>query len=44
MKKKLLLGLYQSDGTQSGNSLHFDIWENDFDLLNEVQEYIDELI
>ena len=42
-KEAFLLGLYQSDGTQSRNSLHFDIWENDFDLLQEIQEYINEL-
>lgn len=42
-KEAFLLGLYQSDGTQSGSSLHFDIWENDFDLLQEVEDYINDL-
>lgn len=42
-KEAFLLGLYQSDGTQSGDSLHFDIWENDFDIIPEVQTYIDSL-
>lgn len=34
--KALLLGLYQGDGTQGGGYIHFDIWENDFDLEEEI--------
>lgn len=33
-----LLGLYQSDGAQTEKDLMLDIWENDFDILEEVQE------
>ena len=33
-----LLGLYQSDGTQYKNIKFIDIWENDFDLLDDIQE------
>jgi len=38
-----LLGLYHGDGTQSnsGNTIHFDIWENDFDLCKEVEDSLD---
>lgn len=38
-----LLGVYHGDGTQSNNgkTIHFDIWENDFDLCNEVESHID---
>lgn len=32
-----LLGLYQSDGTQTESSILFDIWENDFDLIDEIE-------
>lgn len=32
-----LLGLYQADGTQYKDYIMLDIWENDFDLLEEVQ-------
>lgn len=38
-----LLGLYQSDGTQSGNSIHLDIWEKDFDLLPSIEEKVHRL-
>jgi ribonucleoside-diphosphate reductase alpha chain len=33
-----LLGLYQADGTQHKDSIMIDIWENDFDLVDEIQE------
>lgn len=42
-REAFLLGLYQSDGTQSGNSVSICIWENDFDLEQEINtnfEYI----
>lgn len=32
-----LLGLYQADGTQNNDSIYICLWENDFDLLEEVQ-------
>ena len=38
-----LLGLYQSDGTQSGNVIMLDIWENDFDILEEVKLKFDKI-
>jgi ribonucleoside-diphosphate reductase alpha chain len=31
-----LLGLYQSDGTQHRDNIMIDIWENDFDLVDEI--------
>ena len=33
-----LLGLYQSDGTQTKDELMIDVWENDFDLVDDIQE------
>lgn len=33
-----LLGLYQADGTQSKDTIHICIWENDFDLIPEIEE------
>lgn len=33
-----LLGLYQSDGTQHKDLIMLDVWENDFDILEEVQD------
>lgn len=32
-----LLGLYQSDGTQYKDTIMLDVWENDFDLLDDIQ-------
>ncbi len=32
-----LLGLYQADGTQTDEVVYIDIWEHDFDLLDEVE-------
>lgn len=40
-KEAFLLGLYQGDGTQHKDLIMIDIWENDFDLLQEVQSYHD---
>lgn len=36
-KEAFLLGLYQSDGTQDKQCVHIDIWENNFDLLEEIE-------
>lgn len=36
-KEAFLLGIYQSDGTQYKDLRMFDVWENDFDLLDEIQ-------
>ena len=36
-----LLGLYQSDGTQHKDIIMLDIWENDFDIIDEIQEKFD---
>lgn len=33
-----LLGLYQSDGCQHKDMVFLDVWENDFDILEEIQE------
>lgn len=33
-----LLGLYQADGTQHKDSIHICVWEDDFDLLDEIGE------
>lgn len=33
-----LLGLYQADGTQHKDTVFIDIWENDFDIIDEVYE------
>lgn len=38
-----LLGLYQSDGTQSDSSIMFDLWENDFDLVDVIEKGVHEL-
>jgi len=40
-KEAFLLGLYQADGTQNKDFIILDLWENDFDLLEEVQCYHD---
>jgi ribonucleoside-diphosphate reductase alpha chain len=36
-----LLGLYQADGTQDDRNIHLCIWENDFDLEEEIQSKFD---
>lgn len=36
--KAFLLGLYHGDGTQTKTTVCIDLWEHDFDLLDEVQE------
>ncbi len=33
-----LLGLYQADGTQHKDTIMLDLWEDDFDLIDEVEE------
>ena len=33
-----LLGLYQSDGTQTEKSCHINVWKNDFDLIPEIEQ------
>lgn len=38
-----LLGMYQSDGTQTESSICFDVWENDFDLVEEIENKIQNL-
>ena len=42
-KEAFLLGLYQSDGTQNKDFKMIDIWENDFDLEEEIKESVDYL-
>jgi ribonucleoside-diphosphate reductase alpha chain len=43
VKEAYLLGLYQSDGTQNDSSVMFDLWENDFDLVETIEEFVHEL-
>lgn len=38
MEEAFLLGLYQSDGTQYKDIIMLDVWENDFDILDEVEK------
>ena len=33
-----LYGMYQADGTQTPSSICIDVWENDFDLLQEIED------
>lgn len=33
-----LLGMYQGDGTASGGGISIELWENDFDLVDEIEE------
>jgi ribonucleoside-diphosphate reductase alpha chain len=40
-KEAFLLGLYQADGTQHKDYIMIDLWKNDFDLVEEVQNYHD---
>lgn len=37
-REAFLLGIYQADGTQNKDMIYFDVWENDFDLLGEIQD------
>ena len=37
-EEAFLLGLYQADGTQHKDMIMIDIWENDFDLVNEIEQ------
>jgi ribonucleoside-diphosphate reductase alpha chain len=39
--KAFLLGLYQGDGTQTEELRMIDVWEKDFDLLDEIQDIYD---
>lgn len=41
--ESFLLGLYQSDGTQFKDKIMIDIWENDFDLIEEIEEKIENI-
>lgn len=43
VKEAYLLGVYQSDGTQNESSIMFDLWENDFDLVDIIETYIHDL-
>lgn len=42
-EKAFLLGLYQADGTQHKNNRFIDVWENDFDILSEIEHCVDVL-
>jgi ribonucleoside-diphosphate reductase alpha chain len=42
-EEAFLLGLYQGDGTQVRNCIMIDIWQNDFDLIPEIQEKFDNI-
>lgn len=37
-QEAFLLGMYQSDGTQHKDTIMLDVWENDFDLIDEIQK------
>lgn len=43
VKEAYLLGHYQSDGTQNQSSIMFDLWENDFDLVDVIEENVQDL-
>lgn len=38
-----LLGMYQSDGTQNKETIHLCLWENDFDLIDEIESKFEKL-
>ncbi|MCS3629179.1 ribonucleoside-diphosphate reductase alpha chain [Salinibacter ruber] len=38
-----ILGMWQSDDTQAGDEKFVDIWEKDFDLVEEIQEKMDRI-
>ncbi|MES3628824.1 MAG: LAGLIDADG family homing endonuclease [Longimonas sp.] len=40
-KEALLAGLYQSDGTQTDERIMLDVWEQDVDILEEVERAVD---
>ena len=42
-KEAFLLGLYQADGTQYKDIIMLEIWENDFDLEDEIKKSFDEI-
>lgn len=37
-KESFLLGIYQGDGTQNKDRIMLDVWEKDFDLIEEIQD------
>jgi ribonucleoside-diphosphate reductase alpha chain len=37
-KEAFLLGQYQGDGTKADDVIMIDLWENDFDLIDEIEE------
>lgn len=39
-----ILGLYQADGTNMQNSVCIDLWENDFDLVDEVETKVARIV
>lgn len=43
VKEAYLLGHYQSDGTQNQSSIMFDLWENDFDLVDVIEANVQDL-
>jgi ribonucleoside-diphosphate reductase alpha chain len=43
VKEAYLLGQYQSDGTQYKSSIAFELWENDFDLVDVIEDYVHDL-
>lgn len=43
LQEAFLLGLYQSDGTQHKQDIMLDVWENDFDLLDEIQQSFNDI-
>jgi len=40
-EEAFLLGLWQSDGTQDEESYYIDIWEDDFDLTDEINQSVE---
>lgn len=42
-KRAFLLGLYQGDGTQTDKLVFLDVWENDFDLLDSIEQSVAEI-
>ncbi len=42
-QQAFLLGLYQGDGTQTDETVFIDLWENDFDLIPEVESCVESI-
>lgn len=40
-QRAFLLGLYQGDGTQTDKLVAIDLWENDFDLVDEIERCVE---